>query len=339
MEKSRPPVSALAEESVCLSPRVSCVGLKDAWSERNAHKWVLASFPPQQPEANDEASSAPSGTRAGHLQSKSGRAESTENQRITRPLLGEWRDHHRTPHDEHGRRRRDRPLKRSDRAGRTSTSIHVTREVTREEDIKQVSFNAFKHVAENRRVRGAARCVLFVLAGHADPQGRSFPGIAKIAREANCSERFVRRTLAELRLRGEVSVTPGGGRRQTNTYHLPLGNGQAILGESLNTAPPPDARNDGAPFPPPLNGGSTNPEPRAPQTSNNRKKKHHHEESEEVWLDLLDREVPGAKQSYPIFCQYCRRSRGTPTRKGFATWLKSHPPVRPAPRSKWDDAF
>ena len=84
-----------------------------------------------------------------------------------------------------------------------------------------MSFEAVRHVLENSKTKGAQRLILVVVAEHADKNGLAWPSIETIARLANCSERFVKKTISELKSE-ELTIERGGGRGRSNRYRIPL---------------------------------------------------------------------------------------------------------------------
>jgi hypothetical protein len=84
-----------------------------------------------------------------------------------------------------------------------------------------VSIEAVRHVLENSKTKGAQRLILVVIAEHADINGIAWPSVQTIARLANCSERFVKGTIAKLKS-GELIIEKGGGRGRSNRYRIPL---------------------------------------------------------------------------------------------------------------------
>jgi hypothetical protein len=92
-----------------------------------------------------------------------------------------------------------------------------------------LSIEAVRHVLERSKTKGAQRLILIVIAEHADSNGIAWPSVETIARLANCSERFVKRTIAKLDA-GELILERGGGRGRSNRYRIPL--------EKVNSASP-----------------------------------------------------------------------------------------------------
>jgi len=84
-----------------------------------------------------------------------------------------------------------------------------------------VSIEAVRHVLEQSKTKGAQRLILLVIAEHADRNGHAWPSVETIARLANCSQRFVKRTIAKLDA-GELVLERGGGRGRSNRYRIPL---------------------------------------------------------------------------------------------------------------------
>ena len=84
-----------------------------------------------------------------------------------------------------------------------------------------MSIEAVRHVLENSKTKGAQRLILLVIAEHADRSGIAWPSVETIARLANCSGRFVKRTIAKLDA-GELVLERGGGRGRSNRYRIPL---------------------------------------------------------------------------------------------------------------------
>ena len=84
-----------------------------------------------------------------------------------------------------------------------------------------MSFEAVRHVLENSKTKGAQRLILVVVAEHADKNGLAWPSIETIARLANCSERFVKKTISELKSE-ELTIERGGGRGRSNRYRIPI---------------------------------------------------------------------------------------------------------------------
>jgi MarR-like DNA-binding transcriptional regulator SgrR of sgrS sRNA len=84
-----------------------------------------------------------------------------------------------------------------------------------------VSIEAVRWVLERSKTKGAQRLILLVIAEHADSTGIAWPSVETIARLANCSERFVKRTIKKLDS-GELVLERGGGRGRSNRYRIPL---------------------------------------------------------------------------------------------------------------------
>jgi len=84
-----------------------------------------------------------------------------------------------------------------------------------------MSIEAVRWVLERSKTKGAQRLILVVIAEHADKNGLAWPSIETIARLANCSERFVKETIAKLKS-GELIIERGGGRGRSNRYRIPL---------------------------------------------------------------------------------------------------------------------
>jgi len=84
-----------------------------------------------------------------------------------------------------------------------------------------MSFEAVRWILENSKTKGAQRLILVVIAEHADKNGLAWPSIETIARLANCSERFVKETIAKLKS-GELIIERGGGRGRSNRYRIPI---------------------------------------------------------------------------------------------------------------------
>ena len=84
-----------------------------------------------------------------------------------------------------------------------------------------MSIEAVRHVLEQSKTKGAQRLILLVIAEHADRSGIAWPSVETIAHLANCSERFVKRTIAKLDA-GELVLERGGGRGRSNRYRIPL---------------------------------------------------------------------------------------------------------------------
>ena len=84
-----------------------------------------------------------------------------------------------------------------------------------------MSFEAVRHVLENSKTKGAQRLILVVIAEHADKNGLAWPSVDTIARLANCSERFVKKTISELKSE-ELTIERGGGRGRSNRYRIPI---------------------------------------------------------------------------------------------------------------------
>ena len=84
-----------------------------------------------------------------------------------------------------------------------------------------MSFEAIRWILENSKTKGAQRLILVVIAEHADKNGLAWPSVETIARLANCSERFVKQTIAKLES-GELVIERGGGRGRSNRYRIPL---------------------------------------------------------------------------------------------------------------------
>jgi hypothetical protein len=84
-----------------------------------------------------------------------------------------------------------------------------------------VSVEAVRHVLEKSKTKGAQRLILLVIAEHADRNGIAWPSVETIARLANCSERYVKETIALLQT-GELVLERGGGRGRSNRYRIPL---------------------------------------------------------------------------------------------------------------------
>ena len=84
-----------------------------------------------------------------------------------------------------------------------------------------MSIEAVRHVLERSKTKGAQRLILIVIADHADREGIAWPSVQTIARLANCSERFVKKTIKKLKS-GELIIEKGGGRGRSNRYRIPL---------------------------------------------------------------------------------------------------------------------
>jgi hypothetical protein len=84
-----------------------------------------------------------------------------------------------------------------------------------------MSFEAVRWILENSKTKGAQRLILVVIAEHADKNDLAWPSIETIARLANCSERFVKETIAKLES-GELIIERGGGRGRSNRYRIPI---------------------------------------------------------------------------------------------------------------------
>ena len=84
-----------------------------------------------------------------------------------------------------------------------------------------MSYKVVRHVLEKSQTKGAQRLILLVIAEHADESGISWPSIETIARLANCSTRYVQRTIRNLNSE-ELIIDRGGGRSRSNRYRIPL---------------------------------------------------------------------------------------------------------------------
>ena len=79
-----------------------------------------------------------------------------------------------------------------------------------------------------RRMRSADAKVYLAIAAHLNGADWSAaPSIARIADLTGIAERTVRRSIANLREEGLLSVATGGGRSRTNRYSLAFGSGFA----------------------------------------------------------------------------------------------------------------
>lgn len=82
------------------------------------------------------------------------------------------------------------------------------------------------NVLNYSKATGRAKLVLVGIANHANDDGQAWPGIATLARYANCSERSVKRDLQELVGLGELKIikngAPVGGQYKANLYQLTL---------------------------------------------------------------------------------------------------------------------
>lgn len=76
-----------------------------------------------------------------------------------------------------------------------------------------MSLEAVKHVLKYSRANGGTRLVLVVLAEHyGGPDRGCWPSLARIARQANITERHARRCLRELEVMGEITTSREEGR-------------------------------------------------------------------------------------------------------------------------------
>jgi hypothetical protein len=90
-----------------------------------------------------------------------------------------------------------------------------------------VSVHVLSWVFQNSEAEAGERLVLLVLANFADESGLSWPGVARIAREARLSERQVQRCLRKLERDGCIVTVLNGApdnrqadNRRTNAYRI-----------------------------------------------------------------------------------------------------------------------
>lgn len=99
-------------------------------------------------------------------------------------------------------------------------------------------------------VRGLGRLVFLALADHADAQGRCWPSVGQLARKCACSERTVRRQLAQLQRRGLLAVErrhKAHGGTDTSVYRLfpgPPEGGTSCHPEERTSCHPGDDKHD-----------------------------------------------------------------------------------------------
>lgn len=78
-------------------------------------------------------------------------------------------------------------------------------------------------VWETSAAKNSALVVMLALANRADEDGLCWPGVAYIAKRARLEERQVQNILRQLAASGELYVTSGGGRGNTNLYFITCG--------------------------------------------------------------------------------------------------------------------
>ncbi|MBZ9713787.1 helix-turn-helix domain-containing protein [Deinococcus multiflagellatus] len=81
-----------------------------------------------------------------------------------------------------------------------------------------MSIVVLNEVLDSSTTKGSARCVMVVLAEQAGEDGRCWPGLARVARRVNVTERQAKNLIHELETLGELLVDYGTGRSNTNTY-------------------------------------------------------------------------------------------------------------------------
>ncbi len=88
-----------------------------------------------------------------------------------------------------------------------------------------MSLAATNAVWRDSRQRGTARLVLLAIADRADDHGIAWPSIRDLAERTLVTVRHVKRIVSALERDGELRVTAGGGRANTNRYELTALNG------------------------------------------------------------------------------------------------------------------
>jgi hypothetical protein len=84
-----------------------------------------------------------------------------------------------------------------------------------------MSCYAVRSVLDGSKAKGSARLLLVILAEHLNEKTRRCdPSLATLARESNASLRTIPRLLAELKVKGEIEIHKGGGRRHCNSYTI-----------------------------------------------------------------------------------------------------------------------
>lgn len=76
-------------------------------------------------------------------------------------------------------------------------------------------------VWENSKQKGTAKLMLLAIADHADPEGRAFPGLERLAGMVNVTHRQARRLVELLEESGELVVEHNQGRGRHNRYIIP----------------------------------------------------------------------------------------------------------------------
>lgn len=89
------------------------------------------------------------------------------------------------------------------------------------------------YVWEHSKSKGLTRLVLLAIADNANEQGDAFPGITRIAKKCNASERSVQNAISELENAGELMVFPQVGMKtisgRTNLYRVVMDGVKAEL--------------------------------------------------------------------------------------------------------------
>ncbi|CAM3470224.1 hypothetical protein DESA109040_13865 [Deinococcus saxicola] len=83
-----------------------------------------------------------------------------------------------------------------------------------------MSITVLNEVLDTSRSKGAARLLMAVLAEQAHETGLTWPGIPRLARRMNCSERNVQLLMRDLESMGELIVETTRGRGHTNEYYV-----------------------------------------------------------------------------------------------------------------------
>ena len=83
-----------------------------------------------------------------------------------------------------------------------------------------MSIQVLNEVLDSSRAKGTHRLLLVVLAEQAHEDGLTWPGIPRLARRMNTSERNIKYLLQDLEQTGELIVERGAGRGHTNQYRV-----------------------------------------------------------------------------------------------------------------------
>ena len=75
-------------------------------------------------------------------------------------------------------------------------------------------------VWKTSRQTGSALLLLLAIADIADDEGVAWPGINRLAQKTRLNKRTVYRLLSQLMAEGELEVSSGKGRRNTNHYRV-----------------------------------------------------------------------------------------------------------------------